>query len=44
LPEIHLINPWLVGEKCKPIIVSDADKAPHFEPILISEKLAHLGL
>ena len=27
LPKIDLINPWLLGEKCKPIIVRDADKA-----------------
>jgi len=29
LPEVHFINPWLLGEKCKPIIVCDADKALH---------------
>ena len=44
LPEVHLINPWLLGEECKPIIVCDANVALHFEPILISEKRAHLGL
>jgi hypothetical protein len=43
LPEIHLINSWLLGEKRKPIIIRDAHKALHFEPILFSEKLAHLG-
>ena len=26
----YLINPWLPGEKCKPIIVRDANKALHF--------------
>jgi len=28
LLEIYLINPWLLGEKCKPIIIRDADGAP----------------
>ena len=32
LPEVNLINPWLLGEKCKPIIIRDADKAVHFVP------------
>jgi len=27
LPELYLINPWLLGEECKPIIIRDADKA-----------------
>jgi len=27
--EVTLINPWLLGEKCKPIIIGDADKALH---------------
>jgi len=26
LPEIHLINLWLLGERFKPIIIRDADK------------------
>ena len=30
LPEVDFINPWLLGEKCKPIIVRNADKALHF--------------
>jgi len=30
LPEIHLINLWLLGERFKPIIIRDADKALHF--------------
>ena len=30
LPEINFINPWLLGEECKPIIIRDADKALHF--------------
>jgi hypothetical protein len=29
-PKIYLINPWLVGEKGKPIITPDADGALHF--------------
>jgi len=29
LPKIHLINPWLLGEECKPIIIRDADGARH---------------
>ena len=44
LPEIYLINPWLLGEKGKPVIICDADKTLHFEPILFSENLTHLGL
>ena len=44
LPGIHLIYPKLLEEKCKPIIVCDADVALHFELILDSEKLAHLRL
>jgi len=44
LPEVYLIDPWLLGEKCKAIIVRDADETLHFEPILVLEKLAHLGL
>jgi hypothetical protein len=32
LPEIHLINPWLLGEECKPIIIRDANKAFHLLP------------
>ena len=27
--KIHLINPRLLGEECKPIIIRDADKALH---------------
>ena len=30
LPEVYLINPRLLGEKCEPIIIRDADKALHF--------------
>ena len=30
LPEVYLIYPWLPGEKCKPIIICDADKALYF--------------
>jgi hypothetical protein len=30
LPKIDLINPWLLGEECKPIIICDADKAFHY--------------
>ncbi|MFO8164333.1 MAG: hypothetical protein R6T98_07355 [Desulfatiglandales bacterium] len=30
--ENHRINPWLPGEKCKPIIVHDTEKALHFIP------------
>jgi len=44
LPEIYLIDPWLLGEKGKPVIIRDADKTLHFEPILVLEKLAQLGL
>jgi hypothetical protein len=40
----YLINPWLVEEKGKPIIVCDAYRTLHFEPILFLGKLAHLGL
>jgi hypothetical protein len=29
LPEIHLINPWLLVEKRKPIIIRDGDKGIH---------------
>jgi hypothetical protein len=32
LPEVHLINPWLLREEFKPIIILDADKALHFLP------------
>jgi len=42
LPEIYLIYFRLLGEKCTPIIIRDADKAFHFEPILFSEKLARI--
>lgn len=31
---------WLPKEKCKPLIICDADKTLHFEPILFSGKLA----
>jgi hypothetical protein len=30
LPEVHLINPWLLGEECTPIIIRDANKTFHF--------------
>jgi len=30
--KIHLINLWLLGEKCKPIIIRDADGAPRANP------------
>jgi len=30
LPEVNLINPCLLGERCKTIIIRDADKALHF--------------
>jgi len=32
LPEAYLINSWLVGEECKPIIIRDADGAPQASP------------
>jgi len=28
LSEIHLINPWLLGEEYKPLIIRDAGGAP----------------
>jgi len=30
LPKIHPIYPWLLGKKCKPIIICGADEALHF--------------
>ena len=39
LPEIYLINPWLLGEECKPIIIRDADKTLH---LLFPRKLIDL--
>jgi len=30
LPEVPLINPWVLGEKDKPIMFSDPDGALHF--------------
>ena len=32
LPEVYLVNPWLMGEKCKPIIIRNADKTVHLLP------------
>jgi len=29
LPKNYLINPWLLGEECKPIIIRDVDKTLH---------------
>jgi hypothetical protein len=39
VPQVHFINPWLLGEKYTPIIIRDADKALHF---VFSETLARL--
>jgi hypothetical protein len=44
MPEVNFIYPRLLGEECKPIIIRDAGKALHFEPISVSEKLSHLDL
>jgi len=30
LPKVYLIDPWLLGEESKPIIICNADKALHF--------------
>jgi hypothetical protein len=30
MPEIHLINPWLLGEEGKPVIIRDTDETFHF--------------
>jgi hypothetical protein len=27
LPEVYFINPWLMGEKCRPIIIHNTNKA-----------------
>jgi len=32
LPEVYLINPWLLGEECKPLIIRDAGGAPRASP------------
>jgi hypothetical protein len=32
LPEVYFINPQLVGEKFKPIIIRDADKVIYLLP------------
>jgi hypothetical protein len=29
LPEVYLIDPWLLGEKRKPIIIRDAEQTLH---------------
>ena len=29
LPEVYLINLWLLGEECKPIIICNGDKTLH---------------
>jgi len=37
--QIHLINPWLLGEECTPIIIYDVHKALHS---VFPERLAGL--
>ena len=40
----YLINPWVLEEKCKPIIIRDADKTLHFLAYFVFRKLGLLRL